>query len=184
MSHPCRVPARSASSCETAELNTLLRPAVRDLGPRTPLPPKGPCPGACPLAPFPAAASPQRILWAGRAGSCPSYRRGTGQGSEPSFSGHLYTPCLRLTVNSGQAGVLCSPPRKLGDGLFLQCCKEVAARYPQITFENMIVDNTTMQVGGLPGSTATCLQRSGLPVRSSFSACPPCPAAGVPAPAV
>ncbi|KAI2601270.1 IDH3G isoform 12, partial [Pan troglodytes] len=34
---------------------------------------------------------------------------------------------------------------KLGDGLFLQCCREVAARYPQITFENMIVDNTTMQ---------------------------------------
>ncbi|XP_032963523.1 isocitrate dehydrogenase [NAD] subunit gamma, mitochondrial isoform X3 [Rhinolophus ferrumequinum] len=34
---------------------------------------------------------------------------------------------------------------KLGDGLFLQCCKEVAACYPQITFESMIVDNTTMQ---------------------------------------
>lgn len=36
--------------------------------------------------------------------------------------------------------------RKLGDGLFLQCCKEVAAGYPDITFDNMIVDNTTMQV--------------------------------------
>ncbi|KAK3547444.1 hypothetical protein QTP86_020868 [Hemibagrus guttatus] len=35
---------------------------------------------------------------------------------------------------------------KLGDGLFLQCCKEVAAGYPDITFDNMIVDNTTMQV--------------------------------------
>uniref|UniRef100_A0A673I0P8 Isocitrate dehydrogenase (NAD(+)) 3 non-catalytic subunit gamma n=1 Tax=Sinocyclocheilus rhinocerous TaxID=307959 RepID=A0A673I0P8_9TELE len=34
---------------------------------------------------------------------------------------------------------------KLGDGLFLQCCKEVAAGYPEITFDNMIVDNTTMQ---------------------------------------
>lgn len=46
-----------------------------------------------------------------------------------------------------------SVPRKLGDGLFLQCCREVAARYPQITFENMIVDNTTMQVvtAGLRG---------------------------------
>lgn len=52
----------------------------------------------------------------------------------------------------GQAGVLHSP-RKLGDGLFLQCCREVAARYPQITFENMIVDNTTMQVVGLPCCT-------------------------------
>ncbi|KAL0588390.1 Isocitrate dehydrogenase [NAD] subunit gamma, mitochondrial [Plecturocebus cupreus] len=39
---------------------------------------------------------------------------------------------------------------KLGDGLFLQCCREVAAGYPQITFENMIVDNTTMQVLACP----------------------------------
>lgn len=35
---------------------------------------------------------------------------------------------------------------KLGDGLFLQCCKDVAAHYPQITFESMIIDNTTMQL--------------------------------------
>uniref|UniRef100_A0ACB8EMS1 Isocitrate dehydrogenase [NAD] subunit gamma, mitochondrial n=1 Tax=Sphaerodactylus townsendi TaxID=933632 RepID=A0ACB8EMS1_9SAUR len=34
---------------------------------------------------------------------------------------------------------------KLGDGLFLQCCREVAAGYPDITFDSMIVDNTTMQ---------------------------------------
>jgi isocitrate dehydrogenase (NAD+) len=58
----------------------------------------------------------------------------------------------------GQTGVLCLPIppllRKLGDGLFLQCCREVAARYPQITFENMIVDNTTMQVISPPGSIA------------------------------
>ncbi|XP_019519864.1 PREDICTED: isocitrate dehydrogenase [NAD] subunit gamma, mitochondrial isoform X2 [Hipposideros armiger] len=39
---------------------------------------------------------------------------------------------------------------KLGDGLFLQCCKEVAACYPQITFESMIVDNTTMQLVSQP----------------------------------
>ncbi|XP_053156304.1 isocitrate dehydrogenase [NAD] subunit gamma, mitochondrial isoform X2 [Hemicordylus capensis] len=39
---------------------------------------------------------------------------------------------------------------KLGDGLFLQCCKEVAAGYPNITFENMIVDNTTMQLVSRP----------------------------------
>lgn len=36
--------------------------------------------------------------------------------------------------------------RKLGDGLFLQCCREVASGYPEITFDSMIVDNTTMQV--------------------------------------
>ncbi|XP_063319980.1 isocitrate dehydrogenase [NAD] subunit gamma, mitochondrial-like isoform X2 [Pelmatolapia mariae] len=34
---------------------------------------------------------------------------------------------------------------KLGDGLFLECCKEVASGYPEITFDSMIVDNTTMQ---------------------------------------
>lgn len=39
---------------------------------------------------------------------------------------------------------------KLGDGLFLQCCKEVAADYPNITFESMIVDNTTMQLVSRP----------------------------------
>ncbi|XP_056129394.1 isocitrate dehydrogenase [NAD] subunit gamma, mitochondrial [Lampris incognitus] len=39
---------------------------------------------------------------------------------------------------------------KLGDGLFLQCCKEVAAGYPDITFDSMIVDNTTMQLVSNP----------------------------------
>ncbi|CAJ0963772.1 unnamed protein product [Ranitomeya imitator] len=39
---------------------------------------------------------------------------------------------------------------KLGDGLFLQCCKEVASSYPDITFESMIVDNTTMQLVSNP----------------------------------
>ncbi|XP_029465296.1 isocitrate dehydrogenase [NAD] subunit gamma, mitochondrial [Rhinatrema bivittatum] len=39
---------------------------------------------------------------------------------------------------------------KLGDGLFLQCCKDVAAGYPDITFENMIIDNTSMQLVSRP----------------------------------
>ncbi|XP_036389615.1 LOW QUALITY PROTEIN: isocitrate dehydrogenase [NAD] subunit gamma, mitochondrial [Megalops cyprinoides] len=39
---------------------------------------------------------------------------------------------------------------KLADGLFLQCCKEVAAGYPDITFDSMIVDNTTMQLVSKP----------------------------------
>ncbi|KAK5894604.1 hypothetical protein CesoFtcFv8_011279 [Champsocephalus esox] len=39
---------------------------------------------------------------------------------------------------------------KLGDGLFLQCCREVASGYPDITFDNMIVDNTTMQLVSKP----------------------------------
>ncbi|XP_076840293.1 isocitrate dehydrogenase [NAD] subunit gamma, mitochondrial-like [Brachyhypopomus gauderio] len=39
---------------------------------------------------------------------------------------------------------------KLGDGLFLKCCKEVAAGYPDIAFDDMIVDNTTMQLVSKP----------------------------------
>uniref|UniRef100_A0AAQ4RPW1 Isocitrate dehydrogenase [NAD] subunit, mitochondrial n=2 Tax=Gasterosteus aculeatus aculeatus TaxID=481459 RepID=A0AAQ4RPW1_GASAC len=39
---------------------------------------------------------------------------------------------------------------KLGDGLFLECCKEVASGYPEISFESMIVDNTTMQLVSRP----------------------------------
>ncbi|KAM8863418.1 isocitrate dehydrogenase [NAD] subunit gamma, mitochondrial-like isoform 2-T2 [Spinachia spinachia] len=39
---------------------------------------------------------------------------------------------------------------KLGDGLFLECCKEVASGYPEISFETMIVDNTTMQLVSRP----------------------------------
>ncbi|XP_029814492.1 isocitrate dehydrogenase [NAD] subunit beta, mitochondrial-like [Manacus vitellinus] len=35
---------------------------------------------------------------------------------------------------------------KLGDGLFLQCCKEVAELYPKIKFDTMIIDNCCMQV--------------------------------------
>uniref|UniRef100_A0A8C7I5E0 Isocitrate dehydrogenase [NAD] subunit, mitochondrial n=1 Tax=Oncorhynchus kisutch TaxID=8019 RepID=A0A8C7I5E0_ONCKI len=38
----------------------------------------------------------------------------------------------------------------LGDGLFLQCCKEVAAGYQDIAFDAMIVDNTTMQLVSKP----------------------------------
>ncbi|XP_068999691.1 isocitrate dehydrogenase [NAD] subunit gamma 1, mitochondrial-like [Embiotoca jacksoni] len=39
---------------------------------------------------------------------------------------------------------------KLADGLFLECCKEVASGYPDITFDSMIVDNTTMQMVSNP----------------------------------
>ncbi|XP_077369341.1 isocitrate dehydrogenase [NAD] subunit gamma, mitochondrial-like isoform X1 [Festucalex cinctus] len=39
---------------------------------------------------------------------------------------------------------------KLADGLFLACCKEVASGYPEITFDSMIVDNTTMQLVSRP----------------------------------
>ncbi|POI28554.1 hypothetical protein CIB84_007696 [Bambusicola thoracicus] len=35
---------------------------------------------------------------------------------------------------------------KLGDGLFLQCCEEVAELYPKIKFDTMIIDNCCMQV--------------------------------------
>lgn len=39
-----------------------------------------------------------------------------------------------------------SSHRKLGDGLFLQSCAEVAQLYPKIKYENIIIDNCCMQV--------------------------------------
>ncbi|CAI4231010.1 unnamed protein product [Auanema sp. JU1783] len=39
---------------------------------------------------------------------------------------------------------------KLGDGLFLRTCQEVAKRYPKIQFDSMIVDNTCMQMVSNP----------------------------------
>jgi isocitrate dehydrogenase (NAD+) len=35
---------------------------------------------------------------------------------------------------------------KLSDGLFLKCCREVAAQYPEIQYNEMIVDNACMQL--------------------------------------
>ncbi len=35
---------------------------------------------------------------------------------------------------------------KLGDGLFLRCCREVARQYPEIAYEELIVDNASMQL--------------------------------------
>ncbi|XP_021340458.1 isocitrate dehydrogenase [NAD] subunit beta, mitochondrial-like [Mizuhopecten yessoensis] len=40
--------------------------------------------------------------------------------------------------------------RKLGDGLFLKCCEEVAQYYPKIQFETMIIDNCCMQLVSNP----------------------------------
>ena len=35
---------------------------------------------------------------------------------------------------------------KLSDGLFLRCCKEVAAGFPEVTYAEHIIDNTCMQL--------------------------------------
>src|SRR5690348_15304754 len=35
---------------------------------------------------------------------------------------------------------------KMSDGLFLRCCREVAADFPEITYEELIVDNACMQL--------------------------------------
>jgi len=35
---------------------------------------------------------------------------------------------------------------KLSDGLFLRCCREVAARFPHIHYNELIVDNASMQL--------------------------------------
>ena len=40
---------------------------------------------------------------------------------------------------------------KLADGLFIRCCREVAEKYPDIVYEEMIVDNTCMQLVSDPG---------------------------------
>ncbi|KIH68261.1 putative isocitrate dehydrogenase, NAD-dependent [Ancylostoma duodenale] len=41
--------------------------------------------------------------------------------------------------------------QKLGDGLFLQVCKEIGEKeYPEIKFESMIVDNASMQLVSRP----------------------------------
>merc|ERR1712141_238721 len=39
---------------------------------------------------------------------------------------------------------------KLGDGLFLRSCEDISKLYPQIKFEQMIVDNATMQLVSNP----------------------------------
>src|SRR5581483_9944260 len=35
---------------------------------------------------------------------------------------------------------------KLADGLFIRCCKEVAAKHPEIQYNELIVDNASMQL--------------------------------------
>lgn len=40
--------------------------------------------------------------------------------------------------------------RKLSDGLFVECCREVSREYPQIEFDTMIIDNTCMQLVNRP----------------------------------
>ncbi|XP_071082367.1 isocitrate dehydrogenase [NAD] subunit gamma, mitochondrial-like isoform X1 [Haliotis cracherodii] len=39
---------------------------------------------------------------------------------------------------------------KLGDGLFLECCRNVAKSYPDIEFGDMIIDNASMQMVSRP----------------------------------
>jgi isocitrate dehydrogenase (NAD+) len=39
---------------------------------------------------------------------------------------------------------------KIGDGLFLEVCKNMAAKYPDIKFDNMIIDNASMQLVSNP----------------------------------
>ncbi|KAM7281875.1 isocitrate dehydrogenase [NAD] subunit gamma, mitochondrial [Ixodes scapularis] len=39
---------------------------------------------------------------------------------------------------------------KLSDGLFLKCCKEISVDYPEIEFDNMIIDNCSMQLVSNP----------------------------------
>ncbi len=36
--------------------------------------------------------------------------------------------------------------RKMSDGLFLECCREIAQKYPSIEYKEMIIDNACMQL--------------------------------------
>lgn len=48
---------------------------------------------------------------------------------------------------------------KLADGLFIRCAREVSEKYPNIEYEEMIVDNTCMQVRvNFPARTNILLQ--------------------------
>jgi isocitrate dehydrogenase (NAD+) len=40
--------------------------------------------------------------------------------------------------------------QKLGDGLFLECCREAAARHPEIRYEEMVIDKVVMELGSHP----------------------------------
>lgn len=46
---------------------------------------------------------------------------------------------------------------KLGDGLFLRCCREVAQEYPEIEYKELIVDNAAMQLVLRPETFDTLL---------------------------
>ena len=49
---------------------------------------------------------------------------------------------------------------KMVDGLFLECARDVARKYPTIQFEEMIVDNTCMQLVKNPGQFDVMLMPS------------------------
>src|SRR6202166_24078 len=49
--------------------------------------------------------------------------------------------CRKKVVAIHKANIM-----KLADGLFLRCCREVAARFPEIEYKELIVDNASMQL--------------------------------------
>jgi isocitrate dehydrogenase (NAD+) len=49
---------------------------------------------------------------------------------------------------------------KLGDGLFLRCAREVAANYPEIEYDELIIDNTCMQLVMRPEQFDTLLMEN------------------------
>jgi len=49
---------------------------------------------------------------------------------------------------------------KLSDGLFLRCFREVSEDYPEITADDLIVDNTCMQLVINPGQFDILLSKT------------------------
>ena len=76
--------------------------------------------------------------WSSRSRSSPSGPRPTSRCSPSS------TPSP--TAASAITAVHKANIMKLSDGLFLDCCRRVAREYPQIQYDEMIVDNACMQL--------------------------------------
>ena len=62
------------------------------------------------------------------------------------FLNHDYLVLTIFTVHVMSVQLSICFLRKLGDGLFLNCCREVSKDYPDIEFNDMIIDNASMQV--------------------------------------
>jgi hypothetical protein len=57
----------------------------------------------------------------------------------------LTVPCVLYAVCGLHR---CDDQMKLVDGLFLDCCREASQSFPDVVFEEMLIDNAVLKVGG------------------------------------